>query len=448
VVYVHGGSGGFPARGGVLTIESLLEPFIKTIVIKGKPGAGKTTLSFELIRMAGSGLYISTRVALKELVDQYPYIKPLVEEGAVKGISFEDMRLGSAADVMEAVIKATEELKNPVIVLDSWDSVAKELDPVERLRAEKSLAAMVEPTNSKLVFVSETAESSTLDYLADAIVLLEDRELNGARMRYIVWEKIRGTPIPQKRYVFTLHEGRFRMFQPAAIRRPGPTREFRPTKLEGAYSTGSIQLDRLLGRGIQKGSGVLFLLGREVHSHAILPFIATMISNFVMTDGVAVVLPIAGISMRAMTEATVGQLPDEMRSRVKVIDLRKEEIDLASPEAALRDLKRIVRETRGERERNCMMVVGMDFLEYHFPARDLRTISLDVIGQVKDTEDIAVFIARPSTRTREELEDLVDNSLEIDMVEGTFLLRSRKPPSIYYHLGFAGERGIELTPIV
>jgi len=33
----------------------------------------------------------------------------------VKGISFEDMRLGSAADVMEAVIKAIEELKNPVI---------------------------------------------------------------------------------------------------------------------------------------------------------------------------------------------------------------------------------------------------------------------------------------------------------------------------------------------
>jgi len=59
----------------VLTIESLLEPFIKTIVIKGKPGAGKTTLSFELIRMVGSGLYISTRVALKELVDQYPLHK-------------------------------------------------------------------------------------------------------------------------------------------------------------------------------------------------------------------------------------------------------------------------------------------------------------------------------------------------------------------------------------
>ncbi len=97
----------------MLTIESLLKPFIKTIVIKGKPGAGKTTLSFELMRMAGSGLYVSTRTALKELADQYPYIKPLVEEGAVRGISFEDLRLGSAADVMESVLKATEELKNP-----------------------------------------------------------------------------------------------------------------------------------------------------------------------------------------------------------------------------------------------------------------------------------------------------------------------------------------------
>ena len=432
----------------MLTIESLLKPFIKTIVIKGKPGAGKTTLSFELIRTAGSGLYVSTRVALKELVDQYPYIKPLVEEGAVRGISFEDLRLGSAADVMEAVIKATEELKSLVIVLDSWDSIAKELDPIERLRTEKSLAAMVEPADSKLVFVSETAESSTLDYLADAIVVLEDREVDGVRMRYISWEKIRGTPIPQKRYIFTLHEGRFRMFQPSAIGRPRPTKEFRPIKLEGVYSTGSAQLDRLLGRGIPKGSGILFLLGREVFSHVILPFIATMISNFVMTEGTAVVLPIAGISMRAMVEATVGQLPEELKNRVKVIDVRKEEIDLTSPETALRDLRRIVKETKGKEERNCMIVAGMDFLEYYFPGKDLRAMSLDIMGYVKDTENTAVFIVRPSTKIREELEDLVDCSLEINMMEGTLLLRSRKPPSIYYHLGFTGERGIELTPIV
>lgn len=432
----------------MLTIESLLKPFIKTIVIKGKPGTGKTTLSFELMRMVGSGLYVSTRTALKELVDQYPYIKPLVEEGAVRGISFEDLRLGSAADVMESVLKATEELKNPVIILDSWDSIARELDPIERLRAEKSLAAMVEPTDSKLVFVSETAETSSLDYLADAIVTLEDREVDGARMRYIVWEKIRGVPIPQKRYIFTLHEGRFRMFQPLIMKRPEPTREFKPLELEGAYSTGSMQLDRLLGRGMPKGSGTLFLLGREVSSYAILPFIAIMISNFVMTGGSAVVMPIAGISMRTMTEATAGQLPEELRSRVKVVDVKKEEIDLTSPEAALRDLRRIIKDAKGEEERNCMIIAGMDFLEYHFPGRDLRAMSLDIMGQVKDTEDTAVFIARPSTKIREELEDLVDSSLELKMIEGALVLRSRKPPSIYYHLDFTGERGIELTPIV
>jgi hypothetical protein len=34
------------------------------------------------------------------------------------------------------------------------------------------------------------------------------------------------------------------------------------------------------------------------------------------------------------------------------------------------------------------------------------------------------------------------------MIEGALVLRSRKPPSIYYHLDFTGERRIELTPIV
>ncbi|TDA41398.1 MAG: hypothetical protein DSO07_04750 [Thermoproteota archaeon] len=95
-----------------------------------------------------------------------------------------------------------------------------------------------------------------------------------------------------------------------------------------------------------------------------------------------------------------------------------------------------------------MIIAGMDFLEYYFPGRDLRAMSLDIMGQVKDTEDTAVFIARPSTKIREELEDLVDSSLELKMIEGALVLRSRKPPSIYYHLDFTGERGIELTPIV
>ncbi len=432
--------------------DMISKPFIKTIVIKGAPGAGKTTLSLEIMNAIGSGIYVSTRVAIRELVEQHPYMKPMLERGELEDVSFEDLRLGSAADIMEIVLRAIRKRRG-VVVLDSWDTLANELDPLERLKAEKSLTAMVEPREVKLIFVKESAETSSIDYLADAVIALKDEEFRGFRIRYLVWEKIRGTEIPQKRYLFTLHGGRFKLLVPTEVRRPRITEEFRPLGGSfGSYSTGNEDLDRILG-GIQKGSGLLITLGRNVHSHAPLPIILSIAINFVMNGGSCVILPLAGVRTDVLTSVR-RVLPPEIRDLMAVIRLESSKhsthgVDFSSPWKAKEIVLKVVEEIRSRSERNrCMIVMGTDFMEYFFPERSLLTTILGVLDYIKDTEDIAVFLARDSTRCRNELEDLLELSVRLDMICRTLVFYSIKPPSGIYHMEIPEELRIQLTPIV
>ena len=156
-----------------------LEKFLNTkgnsLLVKGYPGTGKTTLALQLITQVGrgSGVYISSRVSEEKILRQIPWLGR-TEEGRAgekhrsgkepRTQDFVDVRLGTSQSIVGEVLKAMKEKKASIIVIDTWDGIAKEIsDEKERLKAEKTLIALSDSSRTRIVFVSEEPDRTTMD---------------------------------------------------------------------------------------------------------------------------------------------------------------------------------------------------------------------------------------------------------------------------------------------
>ena len=172
--------------------------------------------------------------------------------------------------MIESLLKSISKLKEPLVILDSWDTVAKELEYVERMKTEKTLLAFADAGKARFVFISEEPALTTTDYLVDAIVVLKDELFEGRRIRKIEWKKLRGSDIPQESQLFSLFDARFNLFQPLNMTEFDngfKAKHFQPIRNTARYyATGSKGLDALLGGGLRKGARLALELGRYAWS--------------------------------------------------------------------------------------------------------------------------------------------------------------------------------------
>jgi KaiC/GvpD/RAD55 family RecA-like ATPase len=236
-------------------LEEFLEKRGNTLLIKGEAGTGKTTLALQLLRTLARdepAYYISARVSKEKLGRHNPESAKAVEEGG-----FLDLRLGNSTHMLEQIIKVLrgrEKDRARVLVVDTWDSFAKEIEEKERIKAEKTLMALADTSEARIIFVSEEPYRTTMEYLVDGIVVLRRIDDNGLLLREFELTKLRGTPIPQHKHLFSLEGGKFTAFDYHL--RPDYTRarKVKPKKdLDDAFSLGSDALDSIF-YGIPKGS--------------------------------------------------------------------------------------------------------------------------------------------------------------------------------------------------
>src|SRR5580700_4012475 len=193
----------------LLGLKQVMNGPINTVLIKGLAGTGKTTVALEILKAAGPGrgAYISSRVPKSLLETHIPAMRETIE-----GQEFLDIRLEDATSVLDFVMQLTEPKKIKTVVFDSWDGLAKELEQKERLRAEKTLMALANNSGAQFIFVSEEPGATTVDYLVDGIVEVMSVDVQDRTVREFIIHKLRGTIIPQHKYIFTLLEGKFTFF--------------------------------------------------------------------------------------------------------------------------------------------------------------------------------------------------------------------------------------------
>jgi KaiC/GvpD/RAD55 family RecA-like ATPase len=182
--------------------------------------------------------------------------------------------------------------RESLLVLDSVNGLAEKYNlPLSRILhvIQKDL---VENTMTKFIVVLEDEGHSDLDYLVDGVVRLTRREIDDRRIREMHIEKLRAVEVHQPKYLITLHGGKFTCIPEFKIRFKEKDRQWEIVKdPEGMFSTGSPDLDKLLGGGFSRGSNVLVDMVDNLPTEAHTLITAPIIANFIKQGRAVMVIP-------------------------------------------------------------------------------------------------------------------------------------------------------------
>jgi KaiC/GvpD/RAD55 family RecA-like ATPase len=284
----------------LLDIPSELEEFMKndtySLLVKGPSGSGKTTFSLTILRSLkakNNFFYISTRTSPKQIFEHHPWLKKYVKEPSRdidspdvgQNLSaFEDARLDEPESLFERVTNQLMDVKNPVIIIDSWDSVASLMDREARLNNERVLQTWRERAKAKLIFTTEESVESSLENIVDGVIELNYELKDGIRTRSMFLKKLRGIPIKRSIYFFTLKDRIMQCFHSY------DARDFKimnkdniPREREShtqILQSGFHDLDIYLGNALPQNGLITIEKDDAVSNDTIVLFLSDLLQNF------------------------------------------------------------------------------------------------------------------------------------------------------------------------
>ncbi|OPY51689.1 MAG: DNA repair protein RadA [Methanosaeta sp. PtaU1.Bin060] len=433
----------------------------QTLLIKGQPGTGKTTLALEVMSSlceSKNGMYISTRIDPKRLYATHPWVKEIVPPKNIVNAtqtklldSLKGMRSAgltnyyAVLDFFKVFFDEAEEMDNPMIIIDSWDAVlnyTSHLIGDSQHSFEQNICEFARDLDTHLIFVSEFANVMPLDYIVDGVVTMEQFSLpnyEGMRTRYarqIRLNKLRGVEIRQKTYTSTLHGGRFSYFEPYrehsdariasdVVRIPDPG--------DDRISTGIPDLDAITG-GLKYGSCNLMEIDHGVGKRYY-QVLTALASNALKNGRGVFILPSIGYQLSSRdifvpTNVVVSQPQGE------------------EPEIWGKDVLKkwdVLRERTG---RPILNIIGLDAMEFAFGYKEVLNLANLMIRKWKETNDINLLIVKSGQESMNMAIHTADTYFLVNELNGGLCLYGIIPRTEPYNMFLEERNRISMTPIV
>lgn len=439
-------------------IISFFEAFPgQSLLVKGRPGTGKTILALEILRAIceeGNGLYISTRMEPHRLYVTSPWIRDFIPERNIINATQSKVRrsLGLEAhhpgrtrpidyntilQFFRVIYEEAEDMDNPMIIFDSWDGVLSHLNMEEEAAAlTQEICDFCREVETHTIFVTERGGTAAIDFIVDGVVTLRRLRLGGSEVgpehrvvREIEIEKVRGLPIRQSRYLFTLHEGRFRFFKP--FLEDLTTRTESAPYVEDRYSTGIRELDSAVGQ-LPVGNVGLWETHYGVNKRYE-QMLFQLCMNTVAKGGGVVGIPHMGSSIGKINlENVVIHYPETEDVNVET----------ASFLSVVRNLQERVKKP-------ILTFISLDTLERTFGVKGALNL-LDNFLKISDETNLIssiLYIAGSESSLLRSVANSVDIHLVFRDVDGALVLYGVRPVTCLYGVT-VDEKGVHLTPVV
>jgi KaiC/GvpD/RAD55 family RecA-like ATPase len=322
--------------GAALPIPRELVDFLKlpgpqSMLLRGPPGSGKSSLSLALLEsFTGSRFYVTNRVPEDDVLMAFPWLGENGNHGIRMLDNTEAEGVASAArallkgspslvsDLSSETREFTEFLwlpeplqeawgqldpdKPSLIVIDSWDALVDSYlgtpgtspgaDLPSRADIERALLRRMGRAKTHLLFVLEREEQTQLDYLVNAVGVTSREVVNGRLERWLTIYKLRGVRIENPHYPFSLEGAHFECIVP--VRPYGHLRGGRfnpaPDNMPGLLWPGSKAFADSFGR-LPLGKSSLIEIEGEVPNHIPHLLLAPMLAHAIERNGHVIFLP-------------------------------------------------------------------------------------------------------------------------------------------------------------
>jgi KaiC/GvpD/RAD55 family RecA-like ATPase len=290
--------------------------------------------------------------------------------------------------------------------------------------------------------------------VADGIIYLKADRLADRLFRELRILKMKGTRIKEDIIGFTIKDG-FRAFTPFKPK-PKPKRgRFKPQPDPlGFFSTGSKDLDGILGGGYPRGSTVLLEVGRNIPILQYHLFILPTCWNFLATGAGVVYIPESGVDHAAFwtRSAEIGFSDDLLGRRLRICIFGSENEDERWPytfkvegKSIEEDLNRcfgVVEELRRETGRPVLFIVGADRLLARYGSDEAVRALNSCVTVTRESGGLLILVLKPGYPwVSEVLSALADVHLRLVEKHGALLIYGLKPRVRLHFVEMDTERG-------
>jgi len=341
--------------------EFLALPGPQSLLVRGPPGSGKTTLCLALLEAAaGQRILLTSRVSQAELQRGFPWLGEnggasiqIVDTGSLEANLREMGRAAATAgQVLTGKSAETREIEEfmwlpspiqeawsrlppnaaSIVVIDSWDALIEQYlggfgprspDLPDRGEVERILLRQLGRGRAHVVIVLERREESQLDYLVNGVVVTQ-REMGNDRLeRWVHLPKLRGIRIANSYYPYTVEAARFQCIEPmrAYTDMHRGRMEPEPDAMPGHLWPGSRSFAENFGR-LPVGKTTLFEADNELPDQVLQSLLAPMMASVAAIGGRSLLVPSPSLSARDLWDSIKGSAPRaRLEQGFRVVDV-------------------------------------------------------------------------------------------------------------------------------